>query len=429
MKRQAKRLAPGQVRDAIIGILAECSVPLSAGEICQMAKAAMGDVPESSIRSYLLLNTPGKFCRKGRGKYELAERSGKITVPDATADSLAFEEATGIWDGSSAVRMEPDSPSFRFGKAEIVCRDCFEWIADRPDLSIHAIVTDPPYGVKEYLPEELSKLRAGKGGVWRMPPSFDGNRRSPLPRFTVLNSSGLADVRLFFLRWGRAVLPKLVPGANVIMASNPLLSAIVSQALSDAGLERRGELVRLTMTMRGGDRPKNAEKEFWDVSVMPRSMWEPWLLFRRPLEGRVQDNLRKWGTGGFRRIDADHPFGDVVKSSPTNRAERALANHPSLKPQSFLRKIVRASLPLGKGVVADTFAGSGSTLAAAEAVGGGQSDARIGISHGKPSRNCARFKRIRAALSGNPGKRERLLGERLRRRLLVRQCPIQPVCP
>ena len=369
MKRQAKRLAPGQVRDAIIGILAECSVPLSAGEICQMAKAAMGDVPESSIRSYLLLNTPGKFCRKGRGKYELAERSGKITVPDATADSLAFEEATGIWDGSSAVRMEPDSPSFRFGKAEIVCRDCFEWIADRPDLSIHAIVTDPPYGVKEYLPEELSKLRAGKGGVWRMPPSFDGNRRSPLPRFTVLNSSGLADVRLFFLRWGRAVLPKLVPGANVIMASNPLLSAIVSQALSDAGLERRGELVRLTMTMRGGDRPKNAEKEFWDVSVMPRSMWEPWLLFRRPLEGRVQDNLRKWGTGGFRRIDADHPFGDVVKSSPTNRAERALANHPSLKPQSFLRKIVRASLPLGKGVVADTFAGSGSTLAAAEAVG------------------------------------------------------------
>lgn len=369
MEQHGKRLAPGQVRDAIIGILADRATPLSVGEICQMAKEEIGDVPESSIRSYLLLNTPGKFRRKGRGKYELAEPTGKFRVPGETGNAPEFGESEGLWDGSSAVKIEPEAPTFRFGKAEIVCQDCFEWIASRPDLSIHAIVTDPPYGIKEYMPEELSKLRAGKGGVWRMPPSFDGNRRSPLPRFTVLDSAGLAGVRLFFLRWGRAVLPKLVPGANVLVAANPLLSAIVSQALSDAGLERRGELVRLTMTMRGGDRPKNAEREFRDVSVMPRSMWEPWLMFRRPLEGRVQDNLRKWGTGGFRRIDSDHPFGDVVKSSPTNRTERALANHPSLKPQSFLRKIVRAALPLGKGVVADTFAGSGSTLAAAEAVG------------------------------------------------------------
>ena len=153
------------------------------------------------------------------------------------------------------------------------------------------------------------------------------------------------------------------------MASNPLLSFIVAKALADAGLERRGELVRLTMTMRGGDRPKNAEDEFNSVSVMPRSMWEPWLLFRRPLSGRVQDNLRKWGTGGFRRIGPDKPFGDVIKSSPTGRSEKAIANHPSLKPQAFMRQVVRAVLPLGKGVLVDPFAGSGATLAAAEAVG------------------------------------------------------------
>jgi len=46
-----------------------------------------------------------------------------------------------------------------------------------------------------------------------------------------------------------------------------------------------------------------------------------------------------------------------------------MAPHPSLKPQRFLRQIVRASLPLGVGVIYDPFAGSGSTLAAAEAVG------------------------------------------------------------
>jgi site-specific DNA-methyltransferase (adenine-specific) len=155
----------------------------------------------------------------------------------------------------------------------------------------------------------------------------------------------------------------------VLVATNPLVSYIVTEAVVEAGFERRGEIVRLVMTMRGGDRPKGAHEEFPDVSVMPRSMWEPWLLFRKPLMGRVQDNLRKWKTGGLRRISDKQPFGDVIRSSPTRRTEREIADHPSLKPQAFLRQVVRAILPLGEGVVLDPFAGSGSTLAAAEAVG------------------------------------------------------------
>jgi DNA modification methylase len=251
----------------------------------------------------------------------------------------------------------------------IVRSDCFHWIPRRRDNSIHAVVTDPPYGLHEYTAEQQGKLRAGKGGVWRIPPSFDGHVRSPLPRFTTLTDEQLADLRAFFLQWGRILLPKIVPGAHVVVASNPLLSYIVSGALASAGLERRGELIRLVMTMRGGDRPKAAHSEFPEVSVMPRSMWEPWLVFRRPIEGRVRDNLRKWGTGGFRRPLPDKPFGDVIQSAPTHKLERSLAPHPSLKPQAFLRQVVRAVLPVGKGVILDPFAGAGSTLAAAEAVG------------------------------------------------------------
>ena len=123
------------------------------------------------------------------------------------------------------------------------------------------------------------------------------------------------------------------------------------------------------MTLRGGDRPKGADDEFPEVSVMPRSKWEPWVVFRKPIEGRVQDNLRKWSTGGFRRPREGKPFGDVIPSSPTRKAERDLAPHPSLKPQSFLRQLVRSVLPVGEGVILDPFAGAGSTLAAAEAAG------------------------------------------------------------
>jgi len=288
--------------------------------------------------------------REGRGCY---------TIPRSAATVMETESP----------QLAPWKKSFHFGKVKLFHADCFAWLASVADSSIHAVVTDPPYGLHEYTPEQQAKLRNGKGGVWRIPPSFDGHLRSPLPRFTTLTGEQLEYLRTFFTTWARILMPKLVPGAHVVVASNPLLSYIVSGSLADAGLERRGEIIRLTMTMRGGDRPKAAHDEFPEISVMPRSMWEPWVVYRRPIEGRVQDNLKKWGTGGFRRPSRDKPFGDVIPSAPTRKTERELAPHPSLKPQAFLRQVVRAVLPLGKGTILDPFAGAGSTLAAAEAVG------------------------------------------------------------
>ena len=262
-----------------------------------------------------------------------------------------------------------DAARAKHGRAILMRVDCMEWLGRQAPNSIQAVVTDPPYGLLEYTPKEQAKLRQGKGGVWRLPPAFDGARRSPVPRFTVLTPADKKQVEAFFREWAALLLPVLVPGANVVVAANPLLSYLVSGALAAAGLERRGEIVRLVTTMRGGDRPKGAHDEFAHVSAMPRSMWEPWLVFRKPLQGRVQDNLRKWRCGGFRRPAGERPFGDVIQSAPTRKEERALAPHPNLKPQRFLRQVVRGVLPLGEGVVLDPFCGSGSTLAAAEAVG------------------------------------------------------------
>ena len=343
------RWRPGQVRDAIIRVLDEAPSPLSVAEICRRVSADAASVPRSSIQSYLSLNTPGLFAREERGVYRIAEQPDLADLPESAAPT----------------RRKP----FHFGRSTLFHTEALHWLDERAPRSVHAVVTDPPYGLHEYTPEQQRKLRERRGGVWRLPPSFDGHRRSPLPRFTTLKPAQLKELDRFFCEWGRRLRPRLVPGAHVFVASSPLLSHIVASALSRSGLERRGEIIRLTTTMRGGDRPKGAHDVFPEVSVMPRSNWEPWMLFREPLEGRVQDNLRKWKTGGLRRPVKDKPFGDVIQSAPTRRAERNLAPHPSLKPQAFLRQIVRAALPLGEGVVLDPFAGSGSTLAAAEAVG------------------------------------------------------------
>jgi site-specific DNA-methyltransferase (adenine-specific) len=285
---------------------------------------------------------------------------------------IGFERPGFIGSGPSM------TPLFAFeydakpiGKSLIIHADCFEWLRRVPENSFHAIVTDPPYGVKEYDADQLAKRANGRGGVWRIPPSFDGHTRAPLPRFTALDADERERVRQFFVDWARLAVHALRPGGHVLMATNAFIAQLLYDALVEGGLEFRGQIIRLVRTLRGGDRPKNFEDEFPDVSSMPKGCYEPWGLFRKPMPSRmtVGECLRRWQTGGLRRISDDRPFEDLIPSERTPRCERDLADHPSLKPQSFMRQIARAALPLGEGIVVDPFMGSGSTIAACEAVG------------------------------------------------------------
>ena len=258
-----------------------------------------------------------------------------------------------------------------FRSSLLIHADSIEWLSRCPKESIQAVVTDPPYGVKEYDFDQIEKRNNGNGGIWRIPPAFDGSNRSPLPRFTALNDKERQRLHRFFVEWSKLVVNACVPGAHIFVASNTFLSQLIFGAIIEGGLEYRGNIIRLVSTFRGGDRPKNHEKEFPDVCSLPRGNYEPWGVFRKPLPKKmtVAECLRTYKTGALRRLSADKPFSDVIQSERTPAEEKAIANHPSLKPQSFMRQIVRASLPLGDGIILDPFMGSGSTVAAAEAVG------------------------------------------------------------
>ena len=102
----------------------------------------------------------------------------------------------------------------------------------------------------------------------------------------------------------------------------------------------------------------------------PTGTYEPWMLFRKPIEARtVAANLRKWGTGALRRISTDQPLPDTLQSGKTPKIEETISDHPTLKPQQLLRILTRSLLPLGKGTILDPFCGSGSTIAACKAIG------------------------------------------------------------
>src|SRR5580704_15735582 len=181
---------PGTVRDAILGYLSEVTnIEASIGEIRAALTSKLGPIPASSIRSYLNLNVPATFERISRGRYRLKK---KLTTDLNKIEFLSAAE----------------------GKAQIVPTDCFDWLTQRESASIHAVVTDPPYGLVEYTEKEQTKLRIGRGGVWRIPPSYDGHKRAPLPRFTVLDDDDRKELYSFFKRLGESLIRVTVPGGN-----------------------------------------------------------------------------------------------------------------------------------------------------------------------------------------------------------------------
>ena len=172
------------------------------------------------------------------------------------------------------------------------------------------------------------KCGRDKGGYGASRRRGTGPGGGRCPRFTVLSRRETAELHEFFGGLALAAARVLVPGGHVLIASNPLLSTMTFHAFQAAGLDKRGEIIRLVQTLRGGDRPKGAEREFRDVTVMPRSCWEPWGIFRKPFEGTVAENLRRWGAGGLRRVSDNEPFRDVIPCSPARGKEKEIAPPP-----------------------------------------------------------------------------------------------------
>ncbi len=71
MNTMGERRRPGEVRDAILEYLRSGKREATVAEIRRAVADRVGDVPASSVRSYLNLNTGTLFERTGRGRYRL----------------------------------------------------------------------------------------------------------------------------------------------------------------------------------------------------------------------------------------------------------------------------------------------------------------------------------------------------------------------
>lgn len=252
---------------------------------------------------------------------------------------------------------------------QLICSDNLTYLKTLPDNSIDACVTDPPYGM----------AIAGVGWDHDVPPTET---------------------------W-QQVYRVLKPGAFVLSFCSPELYHRMASKVHDAGFTPLDMIFWMVTTkMAKTNRLKPAH--------------EPIFVGQKPLQGSIKANVARWGTGAINTDTARVPWngkpptgwikggsrrrafgGPVAKAAaqvvketedadprgryPTDiighfdepdhqkyfyaprvtRKERGEYNdHPTPKPISLMRYLVRIFSPAG-GVVLDPFAGSGSTIIAA----------------------------------------------------------------
>ena len=79
-----------------------------------------------------------------------------IDAPARLREAFAEEEHRTVDPVQLAEVVSQPKPTCGHsrGSYEIILQDCFEWMVHRGANTIHAIVTDPPYGLKEYTSKE-----------------------------------------------------------------------------------------------------------------------------------------------------------------------------------------------------------------------------------------------------------------------------------
>ena len=234
---------------------------------------------------------------------------------------------------------------FSEGGIEIYNGDCVSVIADMPEASVDAMVTDPPYGL-----EFMGKEWDGADGFRRSLNLDDVGRNSVFGRTSARAPEYRAGplFQAWCQRWAAEALRVLKPGGYLLAFGGTRTYHRLTCAIEDAGFEIRDCLA--WMYGKGFPKSLNISKAFdkaageledesvgfdvagravgvhklpnpnvkgyvhpepvtleaqqwagWGTALKPA--FEPVVLARKPFAGTTVENVRKWGTGAL-NIDA-----------------------------------------------------------------------------------------------------------------------------
>jgi site-specific DNA-methyltransferase (adenine-specific) len=212
--------------------------------------------------------------------------------------------------------------------------EAFEVLGELPASSIDALITDPPYSSGgafrgDRSADPLAKYRGNiDGQIMRHLDSFAGDTRDQRAWMAWVGA------------WGYRALRVLAPSRPALMFCDWRQVGAAIDAVQVAGFVYRGLLT-------------------WDKTAGAGG---------RPMKGRFRQHSEfiVWGSSG----PMDDPSTDFPGSIITVTSEpHTTRDHPTQKPVGLLEKLMQVVPTASTRPILDPFAGSGSTLVAAKALG------------------------------------------------------------
>lgn len=160
--------------------------------------------------------------------------------------------------------------------------DCLELLPGLAANSVHAVICDPPYGIdfqsERWDGAAIRESAATTTRRWRL--------------------SANQAFQEWVCSWATECLRIMKPGAHLLAFGSPRTFHRLASGLEDAGFQLRDTL----MWVYGSGMAKSRRLPAGKATTL-KPAWEPILLARKPPQGTIEHNIRRYRVGAL-NIDA-----------------------------------------------------------------------------------------------------------------------------
>lgn len=268
--------------------------------------------------------------------------------------------------------------------SQLILGNSIEIVKTISDNSIHAIISDIPYGIGhddwDILHNNTNSAFCGSSKAQTKAGSIFKRRGKPLNGWSEADKKIPLEYQQWCSSWASNWLRILVPGASCFVFAGRRLAHRCICALEDSGFilkdilawqknnaPHRAQRVSAIFSRRQ-DKKNETKWESWRVANL-RPIFEPILWFQKPYkigttlaDNILSYNVGAWNESAFNKYNKYYKSSNIIKVDVTSN-DRGF--HTAQKPIKLMELLI-SLVTLENQVVLDPFMGSGTTCVASK---------------------------------------------------------------